>query len=432
MGGEVKRLRKVLSVVFALVFVAGCGRAPVGPIPAGDYKLYEAASTQDSQLVAVIDSRSRTTERRLPWGTPSPDGRNFYSLSFDTLLDMDPHTGAVLRTLQLPGSFKLPPATMSGIAGGLSQNGRWLVLEAFDRTGNSTPSTSHMLIVNTSTSAVTARIDLAGFFEFDAVSNDGMRVYVIEYATSSNIAGRSTYRVRVYEVTAGHLGDYTVVDKGGSTEPMQGLRLSGVFSPDGQWLYSVYVRENGGAFVHALNLSAPFAFCLDLPGSGWSQDKGAFQWSLALSADGRHLYAANGAIGVVTQIDNLDGVAPSIVRTGQIGAKGSSASLLAQDVAAKEFGPNGSVLSHDGNTLVMAGTKGVVWVDTASLHARSQQLTTWTVSSVAGSPDGNLIYVLNDAGAIAEVSMDGRLATTFNSAEGLPIGILRVEAAQGS
>jgi hypothetical protein len=128
-------------------------------------------------------------------------------------------------------------------------------------------------------------------------------------------------------VAAGQLGSYTVIDKGGNgtPEPMTGVRLSGVFSPDGQWLYSLYARQSGGAFVHALNLTAPYAYCLDLPGAGSSSDPNDLHWSLALSADGKHLYAANGATGLVTQIDNLDGYNPSIARTGHIGTAGATA-----------------------------------------------------------------------------------------------------------
>jgi hypothetical protein len=102
---------------------------------------------------------------------------------------------------------------------------------------------------------------------------------VIEYPNAAD----SYYHVRVYEVPAGQLGAYTVVDKGGPGEIMTGVRLSGVFSPDGQWLYSLYARENQGAFVHALNLSSPYAFCLDLPGSGWSSSSSVFHWSLAIT-----------------------------------------------------------------------------------------------------------------------------------------------------
>jgi DNA-binding beta-propeller fold protein YncE len=156
----------------------------------------------------------------------------------------------------------------------------------------------------------------------------------------------------------------------------------------------------------------------------------AFQWSLALTADGRHLYAANGALGLLAQIDNLDGNQPLVKRTGTIATTGSTSSLFVQDVAAKEFGPSGSALSQDGKTLVTAGQSGLVWIDTATLRARSHQLTKWTVWSVAASPDGSRVYAVNDAGAIAELSMaDGRVAATFDPGEGFPMGLLRVEAA---
>jgi hypothetical protein len=87
------------------------------------------------------------------------------------------------------------------------------------------------------------------------------------------------------------------------------------------------------------------------------------------------------------------------------------------------------VLSPDGATLVVTGSKGLIWIDTATLHARSQMLTNWTVWSIEASPDGSRVFALSDAGAIAELSMsDGSMGATFNPAVGSPIGLLRVEA----
>jgi len=420
MEGEVKSMRRLLMALCGLVVVSGCAAMDSKlPLVSGDYRLYEAASTKTGQLVAVINSRSQTTERRLPSGTLSPDGKHLYSVASGALQEIDVRTGAVLRTLPIQGNFEAPPANMGGVPGGLSQNGRWLALQTSGRRN-----ISHMLLVDTSNLKVSERIDLDGIFDFDAVSNDGQRVYVVEYVSAG------IYRVRVYEVAAGRLGPYTVVDKGDPNEPMTGLRISGVFSPDGQWLYSVYARENQGAFVHALNLSQPFAFCLDLPGPGYSTNMNALQWSLALTPDGRHLYAANGALGLVAQINNLDGSPPEVVRTGNIASTGSTSSLFVRDVVAKEFGPSGSVVSPDGKTLVTAGKTGLIWIDTATLRARSQQLAKWSVWSVAASPDGSRVYALNDAGAIAELSMtDGRVAATFDPGEGFPMGLLRVEPA---
>jgi DNA-binding beta-propeller fold protein YncE len=419
MGGEVKNMRRALLAVSAFVLLAGCGSP--GPVAGGNYKLYEAASARTVQLVAVIDTQSRATERRLPWGLPSTDGKHFYSVSAKTLQDIDPHTGTVLRTLQLPGTYELPAATLGGAPGGLSQNSRFLVLQT---AGQST--SSHMLLIDTQLFNVAKKIDLNGRFDFDAVNNTGQSVYVLEYPNAAD----SYYHVRVFEVLAGQLGGYTVVDKGGPNEIMTGVRLSGVFSPDGQWLYSLYARADKGAFVHALNLNNPWAFCLDLPGSGYSSNMNAFQWSLAITPDGRHVYAANAPMGLVTRIENLDGGQPSIKSIGRITSTRSAAIPFVQNVAAKEMGPQGAVVSNDGKTLVTAGEKGLIWIDTGTLQVRHRVLTEWSVWSLAASPDGTTIYALNDQGAIAELSMgSARVVSTFDPAEGFPMGLLRVEPA---
>jgi hypothetical protein len=283
-----------------------------------------------------------------------------------------------------------------------------------------------MLLIDTQLLNVAKRIDLNGRFDFDAVNNTGQSVYVLEYPNAAD----SYYHVRVYEVLAGQLGPYTVVDKGEPNEIMTGVRLSGVFSPDGQWLYSLYARADKGAFVHALNLNNPWAFCLDLPGSGYSSNMNAFQWSLAITPDGRHVYAANAPMGLVTRIDNLDGGQPSIKSIGRITSTRSAAIPFVQNAAAKEMGPQGAVVSSDGKTLVTAGEKGLIWIDTGTLQVRHRVLTEWSVWSLAASPDGATIYALNDQGAIAELSMaSARVVSTFDPAEGFPMGLLRVEPA---
>lgn len=180
----------------------------------------------------------------------------------------------------------------------------------------------------------------------------------------------------------------------------------------------------------ALSLDNPIAFCIDLPGSGYASSQDGFHWSLALSADGSHLFAANGAMGVVADIDTGNDP-PALTRTVQIDTTAQSASLFGQDVQAKEFGANGAVLSPDGRTLVMSGATGVVWVDTATLHARGRQLANWTVWSLALSPNGNNLYAVSDSGMLAEMSMAGtHLATVFPGGAGQPMALLRVEAAQ--
>jgi len=425
MEGEVRSMRALLSILAAAMVVTGCGRADVGPVPpSGDYKLYMATSTQSSQLVNVIDTRSRTVERTLPSGTPSPDWTHLYVVQETALLDLNPQTGAVRHTLQMRGPFQLPPATISGLPGGLSPDGRWLVLEAFDAPNNTAPPiATHFLLVDTSYANPSKQIDLAGQFEFDAVSNDGQRVYMIQYLSSDS------YHVRMFNVATGHLDPTIVFDKTDGNTAMAGLKVSGVASRDGHWLYSLYIRKNQGAFIHALSLDGPIAFCLDLPGPGYASSEDGFHWALALSADGSHLYATNGAMGLIADLDSSNG-APNLTRTVHIAAPRQTASLI-QGVEAKGFGANGAVVTPDGRTLVTSGATGVIWIDTDTLHVTGRQLTSWTVWSLALSPNGDELYAVNDTGMIAEVSMAGtHAASTFAGGPGQPMALIRVQAAQ--
>ena len=410
-------MRGLFGAAIATLLVAACGSAIAPPVTGSGYKLYEAATTGSSSLVAVIDTSSGSIERTLPLGTMA--GKHLYSVAALTLSDIDPVTGATLRKLQLPGPFQLPLITANGLPGGLSQDGRWLVLQ--NDSGNGT---SQMLVVDTSSMKAGAPISLAGSFQFDAISNDGQRIYMVEYLSAAS------YRVRVYNVPAGHLESYIVVDKSDPSESMTGLRLSGVPSPDGQWLYSVYARPHQGAFIHALNLSQPYAFCLELPGSGYESSSDELQWSLALSTDGSRLFATNGAKGIVVEI-KTDG--PSVARIAHIDSSSPAANPIAgsfvQDVEAKEFGSGGAVLSPDGKTLVMTGKTGLIWVDTTTLRARSSHLAGWTVWSLGLSPDGRMVYALSDAEMIAELSMaDPGVGTTFKASSALPLALIRVDS----
>lgn len=412
-------------MVCLAVLVAACGRAPGGPVASGDYKLYEAVS--DRSQIAVIDARSHNIERWLELGAPAPDWKRLYSIAGTSLNAVDPLTGAAVGSLQLPGYYHLPSVTMSGMPGGLSQNGAYIVVESFEDTPNGPPSASHFLVINTSLNSSPKRVDLKGYYAFDAISNEGGRLYLIEYAT------RTDYRVRYYDVGAGQMYPNVIVDKANPSEAMNGVKLSGVPSHDGGYLYSVYARETGSSFIHALDLSgSPFAFCIDLPGSGYSSGDvaGPFHWSLAMTADGSHLYAANGVLGVVSEIKtDTNNSVPGVARSVHIDSGKTVASIFAQDVQAKEFGANAAVVSLDGKTLVTSGSSGIVWIDTAGLRVSAHALDNWNVWSLTLSPDGKLLYVLSDAGMLAEVSMDSRQVTaTFNPHAGNPMDLMRVAA----
>ena len=93
----------------------------------------------------------------------------------------------------------------------------------------------------------------------------------------------------------------------------------------------------------------------------------------------------------------------------------------------KELGGNAAVVSLDGNTLVVAGGSGLVWIDTQALAVRHRSLTDWRIGSVGLSPDGRNPYAMSDGGKVAEISMaSARVGATFDLSGGQPLAIMRV------
>ena len=399
-------MRRLVIVLLAAVVLAACGRAvQTGPGPGG-YRLYEAVSTRSGPVVDVVDARTHTTLGVLPLGTPSADWNHYYAVRGGVLEDLDPRSGAVLHSLPLARPYDVPAVAINGMPGGLSQNGRWLVLQ--------TPGQPHLLMVDTSFAQRPVAVDLDGSFDFDGISNDGERLYLLQYLSAND------YRVRFYDVTAGYLDPTVVIDKFDPAEPMTGRRLATVASTDGQWQFTVYARANKGAFIHALLMDSPISLCLELPGSGWNSDSSVFRWSLALSPDGTRLYATNGALGLVVEVAASGDQAPAILRTQSIPKDPLETPM--------KTGAGDAVVSPDGHVLAMAGATGVEWVDTATMQPTAHALPSWTVWSLGLSPDGRSLFALKDSGQIAELSPDGVVLSMFDPKAGQPMALMRVEA----
>lgn len=415
-------MRFRLGFMAVASLLVACGAAATQQAASGD-KLYEAMSSDHHGFIAVIDSGTHQEVRRLPLGVPSGDWNHLYSLDSTSLVDTDPLTGATRARLPLQHAYTLPDATSTGLPGGLSQNGRWLAVQRYDLPdGANFPTGSHLLVVDTSTMKVAKRVDLDGFFDFDAISNDGVRLYLIQLVNGKQ------YFVRLYDTDKSRLDPYAIVDKSEGGEAMVGLRLSGVATNNGAWLFSMYVRDHANPFVHALNLEGTLAFCLDLKGGGYSDDGNAMQWSIAISPTSGEVFAANLASGDVARIV-MNGGSPSVDRTARIPNAGATAGLI-RDVDAKEFGGNTAVVSVDGKTLVLAGYPGVVWLDARSLGVRHRALLDWRVISIALNRSGDSVYALSDGGRIARISTDSAaVGDTFIVAGGQALALMRVAAA---
>jgi hypothetical protein len=196
--------------------------------------------------------------------------------------------------VRIPGRYAISLVTYSGIAGGLSANGRTLVLEG-PRTRF--PQVRSRLAILAAGSLRTERVlVLRGDFSFDAISPDGRWIYLIQYTSRRD---SRHYRVRVLDARDGRLQPRAIVDPTEPDEKMQGEPQWRVMSPSGRWAYTLY----GGAgrpFVHALDTVERRARCVDLPAS---LDPGYFPtWWLRLTRSGRVL-EVRGLHGPLAAVD---------------------------------------------------------------------------------------------------------------------------------
>jgi MYXO-CTERM domain-containing protein len=175
------------------------------------------------------------------------------------LARVNPAGGRVLASRILPGVFTIPAVAYDGSAGGLSGNGRTLVLiqprVRFPRAR--TP----LMVVDTRQLRPRKVVRLRGDFSFDAVSPRGSLVYLIQYVSPTD---PSRYLVRAYDLRAGRLLAKPVTDPLEPAGKMRGAPLTRETSPNGRWAYTLYDGAGAAPFVHALDTTRRSARCIDL------------------------------------------------------------------------------------------------------------------------------------------------------------------------
>jgi hypothetical protein len=193
---------------------------------------------------------------------------------------IDRRDGRVERWWQLGGDYDVPAVDYNGTGGGLSADGKTLVLGSF-AIGDPPvypPKKTRLAILDTDlrpqrhlqagqrSPSVFSAIELRGHYAFDAISPDGSTVYLIHHFP--NLAGPSYithYEVRAYDLKSDRLLPEPIVDPDEPEEQMEGLPLYRAMSPDGRWAYTLYDGNGEEPFVHALDTVAGRAVCVDLP-----------------------------------------------------------------------------------------------------------------------------------------------------------------------
>ncbi len=398
-------IRGMAAVAASAIVLTGCATTSSVSTAAAQtsgYVLYARNAQLANAPLDVIDAATGRVEQSLPVGTPSPDWSRLYAVKHDnrrtSLQAIDVHTAQVVSQVSFDGWFDLPIADPSGMTGGLSPNGKWLALRSVAQTRE----TSFML-VSTSFDQHPRRVVLPGDFDFDAMSNDGQRLYLIE---SLAAVQPGHYRVRRYDVALGGLQPQVIVDKREiASASMTGTRISGVFAPDGGWQYSLYINEKTGAFVHALNLDQTFAWCIDLPLGGTRDEQ--MMWSLAIKKDGRELFAVNPTLGKVARIDvTSDGPSNEVSSASSF----NPTPLTSQkpgplvDAVAKGVQIGSAALAMNDRILVATGSTGTVSIDVPALTLDRPLLSDPGIESVVMSDDGAALYASSWGGpAILEV-----------------------------
>ncbi|TMD24789.1 MAG: hypothetical protein E6I99_01335 [Chloroflexi bacterium] len=387
--------RLIALLILAVTVLTACGRIQSTRPAAAGYRLFIAEGYGPGpQHITVRNSGTGQVERRLLLGTPSPDWSRYYTVTQVTgaavLTALDPASGRTLNQTTIPETFELP-VLGEGPTAGLSPDGRWIALVSRgpDAAGHTV---TEFLVGSSSLSQPLTKIRLNGNFAFDALSNDGQGLYLIETMSDAN-----HYRVRLYDVATRSLVAQPVVDKREVNEPMEGIRGDSIADPTGNQVFTVYVRDSG-PFIHALPLlNQPFAWCVDLPSKATKDLETQFRWSLAIGQQGGAVYAVNSELGMVAEMTR--GNPPAIARTKPVALNrdGNLLAGLVTDAEAKGPRIGGAALSADGRTLFAIAQSGVLAIDTATLQVRVRILDGESVDSLRLSADGKWLYAAGAA-----------------------------------
>jgi hypothetical protein len=382
----------------------GAETQPPGPVE--DLLVVRNDDGARSDGYTVIEARTGQVVFKLPRGAISGDWHTLVGLvagtAATTVRVAEAEGGQLRREIQLPGAWRLPTIGITRTPGGLSADGNTLVLEDEAPTGGSAASAqTRFAIVPTDGSADPRIVTLKGSFIYDALSPDGRWLYLIEHLAGGD---PNHYAVRRLDVASGRLEDGSIVDKRNVDEVMSGYAVTQLTGRLG-WVYTLY-RGHNGAFIHALSTNDGVAFCIDLPGTTGSNEATAAGWGLALSPTRDELFAANGTLRVMSDID-LSSFGVS--RTSTLA---SAPSIELAKFESAEPAGGGLALSQDGATLFALVQRGVTVVRASDLATIGHLGGDRTYLSVAAG-SGGAVYAVRDDGRAVVLGKDSEPSLVF-------------------
>ena len=191
---------------------------------------------------------------------------------------IDRDGGRLGRWWYLRGVYRIPAVAYDQSAGGLSADGKTLMLNRF--TFGSPPKTTRLAILNTRAYLRHPRkpgqrrprhaisyVDLDGHFAFDAISPDGLTIYLAHYLspiTAPNYIAH--FEIRALDVRSGRLLSKPIVPTAEPDARMEGLPMTSTTSSDGHWAYTLYDATGKAPFLYALDTVGSRAVEIALPG----------------------------------------------------------------------------------------------------------------------------------------------------------------------
>jgi hypothetical protein len=358
----------LLGLAVPAAYACYCGGCPPSScgtsntaIP-GSGLLFVHPSGQRGPLAAYgsQDGRERFS---LPAGILSANGSRFLAArrthARTTYRLYDARNGRPLQTWARPGRAEIA---------GLSANGRVAALLHWSRRA------TRIELVSAAHGVSIDSVTLRGSFDVDAVSNDGRRLFLVEWLRSGG------YLIRGYDVAQRRLLARPLTEDG---ETMDGTAWDSVASRDGHRVLTLYLRANGDVEVHTLELVRQKAVCIDLPRGAVPAE---WQYGLALTRNGRTLFATNPALGIVARIDLRTRRVVRLVR-------------FTRDRDAINYASSVAAVSRDGAALAFSAGDELYVYDVAHARVRGPYPAGDRITGLAFGARGARLLALRASGA---------------------------------
>jgi hypothetical protein len=193
------------------------------------------------------------------------------------------------HSISIAGKWGIPRVTLNNGVAGLSTDGRLLVLAQSDvsHLGGTLAKRSTFAVLSTKPLRMRDTITIKGDFGFDALSQHGRTMYLIEHVSNENLF---RYRVRAYDLVKQRLISRVIADKRQRDWLMDGYPVARAATANGHWVYTLYSDQNNYPFVHALDTVHRTAVCIGIPWN-WVGDQTAIN-SATLAIKGEKLSIA--------------------------------------------------------------------------------------------------------------------------------------------